>query len=260
MDVDPTTVVHAYGVVAGGTALPLPDVGIAGSGVALLDAGPVAAVFSLLPESAYGAAAWREHAEDPHWLAQVAQEHHKVLTGLIENTDVLPMRLPAMYLDETHLHEVLAAEATFFRAALDAVHDYVEWGVQLFLSRRAEIAVETPASGRDYLRRRSDAARQRDQDRARRQDLVQAAYAGLANVARQSTANPPQDPTLSGRGEPMLLNSAHLVSRHHEEPFFAAVQDVAARLSPEGITVEVSGPWPPYNFVELGDSQIEARL
>jgi hypothetical protein len=252
MEVDSATVVHAYGVVVGGTSLPLPDTGIGGSGVALLDAGPVAAVFSRLPGTDYGSAAWREHAEDPSWLADVALEHQKVLGELIESTDVLPMRLPAMYRDEMQLHELLTHEASLFRAALDSVHDHVEWSVQLFLASEPEPVAEKPMSGREYILQKSDAARQRQDGRERRQRVVREAYASLVDVSRQSAANPPHDPALTGRSEVMLLNSAHLVSRRHERLFFDVIDETVERVSPHGITVEVRGPWPPYNFVELG--------
>lgn len=254
------TVVHAYGVVPGGTPVAVPDTGIGAAGVALLDAGPVAAVFSRLPASDFGEAAWREHAEDPKWLAEVATQHQDVLGQLIEDTDVLPLRLPAMYRDEVHLHQMLESESTLFQAALGAIHDHVEWGVQLLLTGEPEAAAPSrPSSGRDYLMQRANAAANRERDRGRRQTLVEDAYAALADGARQSVVNQPQDPALRGRHEPMLLNSAHLVCRRHKDIFFMTVAEVAARLGPEGITVEVSGPWPPYNFVALGDEELQAR-
>jgi hypothetical protein len=260
MDVEPGTVIHAYGIVPGDASFDLPDRGIGGAGVALLDAGPVAAVFSILPETSYGAAAWADHAEDAAWLTTVATEHHRVLADLVRGTDVLPLRLPAMYRDEGQLHEVLVTEAALFRAALDSLHDHLEWSVHLYLvDEPDEPAVERPTSGRDYLRQRTEAVSQRQLARVRREQVVRDAYASLADLSRQSVANRPQDSALSGRVEPMLLNSAHLVCRRHERLFFTAAEETAARLAPLGITMEVTGPWPPYNFVELGADRLEAR-
>jgi hypothetical protein len=260
MDVEPGTVIHAYGIVPGDAPCDLPDVGIGGAGVALLDAGPVAGVFSILPDSSYGASAWADHAEDAAWLTKVATEHHRVLADLVRDTDVLPLRLPAMYRDEAHLHDVLSAEAALFRAALDTLHDHLEWSVHLYLVGEPEAAAaERPTSGRDYLRQRTEVVAQRQLARVRRERVVGDAYASLADLSRQSVANPPQDSALSGRQEPMLLNSAHLVCRKHERLFFTAVEEIAARLAPLGITVEVTGPWPPYNFVELGADHLEAQ-
>ena len=260
MDVEPATVIHAYGVVRTDDAFDVPDTGIGGAGVALLDAGPVSGVFSILPRAAYGESAWREHAEDPAWLARVATEHQRVLGDLVRDTDVLPLRLPAMYRDEVHLHRMLEAETPLFTAVLESLHDHLEWSVHLYLVGQPDApAAERPASGHDYLRQKSEAVARRTSARATREQLVQDAYASLADLSRQSVANQPQDSALSGRHEPMLLNSAHLVCRRHEQLFFAAVEEVAARVAPAGISVEVTGPWPPYNFVELGADNLEPQ-
>jgi hypothetical protein len=233
MDVESGTVVHAYGIVRTDAVLDLPTTGIGGAGVALLDAPPVSAVFSILPGASYGAFAWQDHAEDPAWLAGVATEHQRVLDDLVREADVLPLRLPAMYRDEVHLYEFLSSDAGLLESVLDTLHDHVEWSVHLYLVGQPEELVREP--------------------------LAQEAYAALAELSRQSVVNRPQDSALTGRQEPMLLNSAHLICRRHERLFFAAAQETAEKLAPEGITVEVTGPWPPYNFVELGTDPPEAQ-
>jgi hypothetical protein len=259
MDVELATVVHAYGIVATDAAVDVPTTGIGGTGVALLDAGPVSAVFGILPAEEYGDAAWREHADDPRWLTDVAAAHQRVLSEIVHDTDVLPLRLPAMYHDEVHLHGMLVEQGGLFRAVLESLHDHVEWAVHLYHTGADDEPTTRPTSGTDFFRQKVTAATRKEQSRAAREARVRDAYAMLADLSRQSVANPPQDPALSGRREPMLLNSAHLVCRRHESLFFAAVEEVAAQVANNGITVEVSGPWPPYNFVELGFDPVEAR-
>jgi len=47
----------------------------------------------------------------------------------------------------------------------------------------------------------------------------------------------------------MILNAAFLVSRDREADFDARVKEIAAR-SPN-LTFRYTGPWPPYNFVNI---------
>ncbi|MDI6909513.1 GvpL/GvpF family gas vesicle protein [Nocardioides sp.] len=259
MNTDRDTVIHAYGIVRGNGTFGLPETGVGAAGLALLDAGPVAGVFSILPEDAYGEAAWEQHAEDPDWLARVAGEHQQVLDTLVQDTDVLPLRLPAMYRDEVDLHDALTAQASLFGAVLDTLHDHLEWAVRLYYAGEPDRpATEGAHSDHDYRRRRSRALAEREEGRGRLERRVQGAYAALADAARSSVADRPQDGARTGRSEPTLLSSAHLVCRRHERFFIAAVEDVAQRLAPVGITVEVSGPWPPYNFVDLGTQSLGA--
>ena len=54
-------------------------------------------------------------------------------------------------------------------------------------------------------------------------------------------------PELSGRDGEMVLNSAYLVS---DRPRFEGELTALAReLSERGLELELTGPWPPYNFV-----------
>ena len=46
----------------------------------------------------------------------------------------------------------------------------------------------------------------------------------------------------------MLLNGAYLVAAGREDELRAAVEELRARFGPDGVTYELTGPWPPYNF------------
>ena len=58
---------------------------------------------------------------------------------------------------------------------------------------------------------------------------------------------------LSGRREQMLLNGAYLVSRADQARFLELAGEIADDSSTRGLSVEVSGPWPAYNFT--GDAE-----
>jgi gas vesicle protein GvpL/GvpF len=186
-----------------------------------------------------------------------ATEHQAVLGSVAAVCDVLPFRIPGMYAEESRLIAVLETERELLTRGLEAVRDHVEWGVQVFLSDRPDAEpAPRPRSGRDYLRHRSEQAGSRERAADERRDRVLAAYGTIADASTHSVANPPQDPALSKRREPMLLNSAHLVPRNREEPFFAVLREVQEELRASGMVVEVSGPWPPYNFVHLAAEEL----
>jgi hypothetical protein len=248
------TVVHTYGVVASPEA-PLPAAGIGGTPVGALDLAEVVAVVGWLPADRYGPEQWEAHGQDPRWLEPLAREHHRVLQALCDDpavADVVPLRLPGIYRDLDAVRETLVPRTAELRRALDEIRGHAEWGVKIFLARPAQTSPEpVPATGRDYLRRRSEAVTARETSRERRHHLVSAAYAGVTLAAARSRVTSPQDKVLTGRSEPMLHNSAHLVRRAEQETFFAALAQASDLVAPEGMVVEVSGPWPPYSFARL---------
>ena len=248
------TVLHTYGVVAS-PDVPLPAAGIAGTPVETLDLGGLAVVIGWLPADRYGPEQWEEHGQDPRWLEPLAREHHEVLQALCNDPaagDVVPLRLPGIYRDMDAVRETLLPRTADLRQAWEDIVGHAEWGVKIFLAHPAQARPEPAAStGRDYLRQRSEAVTARETSRERRHQLVSDAYAAVTHAATRSCVNPPQDRVLTGRSEPMLHNSAHLVRRTEQERFFAALAQASDLLAPDGMVVEVSGPWPPYSFARL---------
>jgi hypothetical protein len=256
---DHTTVLHAYGVVPAASRVDLPTSGIDGAPVEFAEGSGLSALVSRLDGTRYGEEVWRAHAEDPDWLAGFATQHQEVLGAVATTCDVLPFRIPGMYDDEARLLAVLEAEKELLCRGLEAVAGHVEWGVQIFLTdHRDEEPAEQPRSGRDYLRRRSEQVGSRERSAEVRRSRVLDAYGTIADASTNSVVNPPQDPALSKRSEPMLLNSAHLVPRDRRESFFAVLGQVQDGLRGDGMVVEVSGPWPAYNFVHLATEELQA--
>jgi hypothetical protein len=47
----------------------------------------------------------------------------------------------------------------------------------------------------------------------------------------------------------MLLNGAYLIERDRTAELREAVEALHEEWAPLGFTIELTGPWPPYNFV-----------
>ncbi|WP_284454873.1 GvpL/GvpF family gas vesicle protein [Actinomadura madurae] len=102
--------------------------------------------------------------------------------------------------------------------------------------------------GTAYLRRRQQERRRRAEAGRRIAGQADAVHAELADHAVASRHHPPQDPRLSGRPGTQILNVAYLLDDEQVEGFLAVTRTAAERL--EGIEVEVTGPWPPYSFID----------
>ena len=48
----------------------------------------------------------------------------------------------------------------------------------------------------------------------------------------------------------MVLHAGYLLAEERREPFHELAGRLAEHYRPEGLLVEVTGPWPPYNFVD----------
>jgi len=232
---------YVYGVVAADA--PSPDA------VRLIEHDGLAAIAREVPLSEFGEDALPLRLNDREWLEANVLAHEDVLHGFLE-TGVVPLRFGAIYRDTRDVERMLEARSAFFRSALERLRGRVELGVKAWLVTPADPAASTgPAvGGRAYLERRRDqltAARERVE---RATALVADAHRRLLEVAVDGLVNRPQAQELTGRSDQMVLNAAYLVPRGDEE-----VARTLARLGPssagEGVEFELTGPWPPYNFV-----------
>ncbi|HJR39656.1 MAG TPA: GvpL/GvpF family gas vesicle protein [Nocardioidaceae bacterium] len=247
------TVLHAYGVVFPNSEFALPETGIDDAPVSLEPDDGVAVLVSPLSVDRFGPDQWERHSDDPRWLGNVAQQHHQVIQQVMDQVDVLPLRLPGLHRDRQSLRNALTSQSATLVEALSRVRGRMELGVKVYWVDKAPSTEEAkPAqSGRDYLMKRSAQSKERDESRQRRHDAVVAIHERLADAAVDAVTNPPQDPVLSGRKEPMLLNAAYLVDRDQHESFLARVDQLRDEYSQLGLSTESSGPWPPYNFADV---------
>ena len=231
------TALYVYGVVPAGTDLDLH----------LVEEGGLAAICGEVPLAEFGEEPLRRNLEDRAWLERTAQEHERVLDRALRAGTVIPFRIATLYESEESLREFLRDGHEDLAQLLERLAGKVELGVKAYLDTARQGAVEDE-SGADYLRRR-----QAEEVTAREADAfaiecARASHARLSAAALDATANRPQPAELSGRTDRMLLNGAYLVPRG-ETRLGSVVSDLERLYAERGVTFEITGPWPPYNFV-----------
>jgi len=249
------TIVHAYGVVAADEPLSEFPPGIADSTVWVHSAESLAAIVSLLPVQGFGVADWERNATNVRWLEPVARQHHDVLQHAAMTAAVVPLRLPSLYGNLESLTDTLREVGDLLQRDLRRIEGKVEWAVKVYRTAEAQNPpVSMPStSGRDYLLARSRDLSARSSAQEERREHVREIHEALGHVSAEYVLNQPQDAVLSGRKEQMLLNGAYLVRRTGQARFVELVGEIADDSSTKGLSVEVSGPWPAYNFT--GDAE-----
>jgi Gas vesicle synthesis protein GvpL/GvpF len=236
---------YVYGVVSSTTQ---PEgKGIGSRPVEVVSEGDVAALASAVPAEEFGEAPLRERLNDRAWLERMAREHEDALERALAGTAVIPFRLCTVYESREHVAEFLSAHGAALADLLRRLDGRVELGVKAYFAPEAPEREEAQ-SGREYLLRRQRERGEAEEAARFKVECARASHERLAAAAEEARANPPQPPELSGRIEEMLLNGAYLV-RRDDGRLADAVAELESLYGPRGVTYEVTGPWPPYNFV-----------
>ncbi len=205
----------------------------------------------------YGEAAINTRLSNLEWVSRVALAHEQVLETFATAATVLPMKLFTIFTSD----ERALVDVTRNRQRIDAlvkrVAGHEEFGVRVALDRAKAIASQragsrTPtrrvASGIDYLARKKAQRDLATELVAHARETVAALYDRLATRARLARRRAPGE--LAGTDGPLLLDAAFLVARPRARAFRTQVAREARALARLGYGVTLTGPWPPYTFVQ----------
>ena len=263
------TALWTYGVLAADA--PLDASGLEGVDtthpVQLVRDGDLAALASQVPLDEYGADPLRRNLNDLSWLERVARAHESVLETAVHATTCVPLRLCTIYESEERLREMLRREHAAFTHALRQLTGREEWAVKLLVDADAltkaaralsdEVAgLEDDARGRSeggaYMLRRRIDRHVRDRAATLATDTAEEVHARLESWAIDAVTRPPQNRELSGHEGEMLLDGAYLVEAERVDGLRELVDELERDYDALGARIELSGPWPPYNFVPGG--------
>ena len=257
--------VYVYGVAAATDPPRLPDglEGVSpGAGPTLLEHGGLAVITSAVPLRDFDEENLHANLNDVAWLERTARAHEDVLAAACDSTTVVPLRLCTIYRDGEQVREMLERERAVFVDALERLRGKTEWGVKLYaepgaLERAAAAHGQADeggggelSPGAAYMSRRSDEARSRELADGLAGEWVDLVHGRVAALAVEALVNPVQAPEATGREEEMLLNGVYLVEDANEAALAEEVTSLVSQLEPLGAIVEITGPWPAYNFVK----------
>jgi hypothetical protein len=207
------------------------------------------------PLPQYGDASINRHLSDLDWVARAAVAHEAVVESFIGAPAMLPMKLFTLFNNDARALEHLRRERSRIASLLKRVDGHHEWGVRVVLDpayrppvKRRPSARASAAPGVEYL-----ALKKAQRDHA--SELVQRARTTVADLydrlqAPASASRRRAATELPVKGGPLLLDAAFLVPRSRTAQFRALVGRQSKALASHGYQLTMSGPWPPYTFIQ----------
>lgn len=229
-------------------------------------AGVVVAVVAPVNVEEYSGPESEANLRNLAWMAPRAFHHETVIERVMRGSPVLPARFGTIFASPESLARFLAKHHLAISGFLDSIAGKEEWAVKAFLERsRAEKRLleaddrflRLPSSpGSRYMqlqRLRAEAGRAVASWAA---TVVQAIGKELEREAADVRTMKLRVLDAPEKTFEEIANWAFLLRRETVEHFRERVEHVGARYREQGVHLEVSGPWPPYNFCpSLGDDE-----
>ena len=209
------------------------------------------AIVQSVPEADYGETALARGLQNLDWVGSRAIAHERVIESFLSAPALLPMHLLTLFTSDDRVVQHVRSDGTRIRRLLKRVEGKVEWGLRLTFDEkaaRAKVSRRPVRSGTEFLARKRDVLgidRTRVKEARHAADSVYTSMSRLATAAQRRTSLERAAP-----GSRLLLDAAFLVPVAKGAAFRSASRQRMRDLRALGVTMSLTGPWPPYNFVE----------
>ena len=231
--------------------------GLPGTGpVRLLDAGDgLYLIVADAPSRQYGEAAINRGLANLEWVSRAAVAHEAVVESFNGATAILPVKLFTIFTSDARALAHVRGQRQRLATLVRRVGKHDEWSIRIVLDRghAQPVVRQSTAPGRGpagvaYLTRKK-AKRDASAELAERaRETVADLFERLASRTRLAKRRGASE--LPVEDGPLLLDAAFLVPRSQTTAFRRRVAREARALARHGYGVTLTGPWPPYSFVQ----------
>jgi hypothetical protein len=189
------------------------------------------------------------------------QAHEESVDALLQDTTVVPFKFGTVLKDEQAALKMLKENKEKFQKLLAKLSGKVEWGLKVYVDKQTFTHFltqsETPRNnqnraplsrGAAYLLAKKMEEEVKDNALARLSEISEAIFQAASKDVYEARLNTTLPQKLTGKKMEMVLNAAYLLEQEKVANFCEQGKKLKEKYAPIGLDIEVSGPWPPYNF------------
>jgi hypothetical protein len=182
--------------------------------------------------------------------------HERVNETVMHDHTVIPMSFGTIFKTHDDIIELLRSAFDAFGDVLNKMQNKLEFGLKVLWDPDQSVR-DVESEDEDIAKLKKEIGAQKGPTYFARMQygrLVDAALQARSERYVASILNELRDVSVASRinkpiGDKMIMNAAFLISRNQEQAFDRKIKDIASRL--DQLTFKYTGPWPPYNFVNI---------
>lgn len=224
----------------------------------------LAALVSRVPRETYSEESLSERLTDATWTAIRAMRHETVAEYVAKRVSVVPLRFGTIYLDREGVERMLSEKSRELEEIIEHLRGREEWGVNVYCDRALLMASITSVSpvlrdlverakqappGQSYLMQKKIDALKVDESRNAVNIITDQIEQKLKEQSEDARRLRILKVETTEHGE-LKAKFAFLVNRSGFEEFRDAAERLAREHQAAGVRLELTGPWPVYNFVQ----------
>jgi hypothetical protein len=182
--------------------------------------------------------------------------HERVNETVMREHTVIPMSFGTIFKTREDIVELLRSAAEAFGDVLTKMQNKLEFGLKVLWDRDQAVR-EVENEDEDISRLKKEISGQKGPTYFARMQYGRLIDSALQSRSERYVADileQLREVSVASRinkpiGDKMIMNAAFLISRDLESAFDSKVKSIAIRF--DKLTFKYTGPWPPYNFVNI---------
>ncbi len=222
------------------------------------------AIISKVPLEEFGEDALKKSIANMQWLERVARAHDAIVRHISSLSTIVPVRFGTVFLTAKNIEDFLVNNQQQLRSLLDSLNNLWEMGITLEFDeqkiaetlydcskeiRDLEAKINAAGTGAAYLLKKKLETMQTDYVTMLIEEQTDAFTAVIATLVTRIKKG--ELKRLPEKGLRCYVNLACLVPKDTVDSFKQQVSSIADSSNLKGITVRITGPWPPYSFSRL---------
>jgi hypothetical protein len=218
----------------------------------------VAAIFTAVNAEEFSQESIDRRAGDLEWLGAVGYRHQAVVSDLMKSAGIVPLRAFTLFSSEEALRAYLLEHHDMLSKTLDRLDGKQEWTMRIELEptrwsealssrveslRKLQGDMETAPPGKAFLLRKKLDDERKRASRTAENELVAEIEKRVLDALRCETVAESRE-----RRDGAFPEINVLINRDEEAILQELHAQLATRYENEGVTLALSGPWPPYTF------------
>lgn len=203
---------------------------------------------------------------DLQWITGKSLLHNRVIMQSAEGTDgaIVPMKFGAIFKDKDSLTKAIKKDSKRFLRLFEKLKGKEEWSLKIFANPEAikkeimksdaaledkERELPSLPAGFAYFKEKELEEEIERRKRGEFQKWAQKILQLLPHFVDEVRVGKVLDKELNVKGESIILHAIVLIKKKKLEKLLKKGGKVRSMLEEKGLRIEMSGPWPPYNFV-----------
>ncbi|MEJ2704048.1 MAG: GvpL/GvpF family gas vesicle protein [Sedimentisphaerales bacterium] len=204
------------------------------------------------------------------WVKYMASTHEKTVERIAMQSDIIPFRFGTLFNTDDSLKAMLEQYEEEFKTILGRLADKQEWGLKIYCNPvqpkaglfdhqvqilTMEEEIKRVPTGKAYFLKKRKETMIREAFDEKVDKWGQESFEALKELSAEAHLNRLLPKEVTEREDEMVFNAAFLVNKVRTDDFLNMARTLKARYESYGLLIDCTGPWPPYNFCGLSQTE-----